>query len=106
MLPFDVAVRLCRAAQARLEWLATGEGDVFENQVPLGGASGSQVSTPDSQVLRHDELKIALELAGEALNGRVLPPEKHAQLVLLLYELLQEGLPEAKILHFAHRAAT
>lgn len=99
MPPFDVAVRLCVAADARLDWLATGTGDVFNNQVPLGGV-------PDSQPLRHDDLKIALELAGEALGGRVLPAEKHAQLVLLIYELLQEGLPEAKILHFAHRAAT
>ncbi|WP_291775206.1 helix-turn-helix transcriptional regulator [Luteibacter sp.] len=99
MPPFDVAVRLCVAAKARLDWLATGEGDVFVDQVPLGGF-------PDSQVLRHDELRMALELAGETLAGRVLPPEKHAQLVMLIYELLQEGLPEAKILHFAHRAAT
>jgi hypothetical protein len=106
MPPFDVAVRLCRATEARLEWLATGEGDVFHNQVPLGGWPDSKDSAGDSQVLRHDDLKIALELAAEALKGRTLPPEKHAQLVLLIYELLQEGLPEAKILHFAHRAAT
>jgi len=93
--PFDVAVRLCQAANARLEWLATGEGQMSQ------GAVADTVS----QALRRDDLKMAIQLAAEALGDKALPPPKHAELVTLIYELLEEGLPEAKILRFA-RAAT
>jgi len=52
-------------------------------------------------------LTIALRLAAEALDDGdlALPPPKHAELVGLVYELLEEGLPEAKVLKFARAAA-
>lgn len=59
----------------------------------------------DSQPLRRDDMKIAIELAQEALAGRTLPAEKYAELVMLVYELLGEGLPRAKALHFAQALA-
>lgn len=60
-------------------------------------------TAPDgaSQPLRRDDLKMALQLAAEALGDKVLPPDKHAELVTLIYELLEDGLPEAKVLRFA-----
>lgn len=95
MPPFDAVARLCLAAGVRLEWLATGEGDMRSQAAP-GGAS---------QPLRRDDLTMALQLASEALGEKELPPAKHAELVTLIYELLEEGLPEAKVLRFARAAA-
>ena len=60
-----------------------------------------------SQVLKPETLKLAIQLASEQLDnkGLTLPPEKHAELVTLMYELLDEGLPEAKVLRFARVTA-
>ncbi|MBB6244823.1 helix-turn-helix domain-containing protein [Rhodanobacter sp. MP1X3] len=66
----------------------------------------SQPASQDaSQPVRHDVLMMAVRLATEALGEKVLPPAKHAELVTMLYELLDEGLPEAKVLRFARTAA-
>ncbi len=59
---------------------------------------------PPSQVLRPEGLTIAIQLAAEALEGKYLPPPKLAELITLIYEFLEEGLPEAKILRFARAA--
>ena len=96
--PFAALARLCAAAGARLDWLATGEGDMHE-------APASPASDSASQAVRHAELTIALQLAAEALGEKELPPGKHAELVALIYELLVEGLPEAKVLRFARAFA-
>lgn len=60
-----------------------------------------------SQVLNPEALRMALQLASDMIcnKGLTLPPEKHADLVTLMYELLEEGLPEAKVLRFARVAA-
>jgi transcriptional regulator with XRE-family HTH domain len=58
-----------------------------------------------SQQMRQEVLIIALQLADEALEGKVLATEKRAELVSLIYELLEEGLPQAKVLRFARAAA-
>lgn len=103
MPPFDVAARLCRAAKARMEWLATGEGDMYEppqmvrEPTPEWPRYGDDASHP----VRRTELTVALQLAAEALGEKELPAGKHAALVSLIYELLVEGLPEAKVLRFA-----
>lgn len=92
--PFAALARLFDAAGARLDWLATGKGDM------------RQLPPPDaSQAVRRAELTMALQLASEALGEKELPPGKHAELVTLLYELLVEGLPEARVLHFARAFA-
>jgi len=60
-----------------------------------------------SHPLKLDQLKVALQLTSEALDSQklTLPPEKRADLTALIYELLDEGLPEAKVLRFARAAA-
>lgn len=96
MPPFDAVARLCVEAGVRMEWLATGDEPMRTAETASDGGS---------QPLRRDDLKMALQLATEALGDRVLPPDKHAELVTLIYELLEEGLPEAKVLRFARHAS-
>lgn len=97
MLAFDVAARMCLAAKVRMEWLATGHGEMHE----------APETAPDqaSQAVRREDLMMAMQLASEALGNKVLPPADHAELVSLLYELLVEGLPQATVLRFAKKAA-
>ncbi len=70
-----------------------------------GVKAAEAASESHSQELRREALTMALQLAAEALGGRSLPPEKHAELVSLIYEGLVDGLPEAQILRFARLAA-
>lgn len=94
--PFSALARLCVAAGASLDWLTTGKGDMrVGNTAPPTG----------SQSVRQEMLMLALQLANEALGEKELPPAKHAELVSLIYELLEEGLPEAKVLRFARAAS-
>jgi len=79
-----------------LLWLVAGEGPMLAADV---------APTDVSPELRQEALKMSLQLAAEALGDRTLPPEKHAELVSLIYEGLTEGLPEAQILRFARLAA-
>lgn len=95
---FAALARLCAAAGVRLDWLATGEGEMHEVQA-------STLPNNASQPLRPEDLTIALQLANEALGEKVLPPVKYAELVIVLYELLEEGLSEAKVLRYARTAA-
>lgn len=93
-------VLLARGTGASVLWLVTGEG-------PMWAADIAQAASPEqSQGLRRDDLTMALQLAAEALEGKSLPPPKHAELVTLIYELLEEGLPEAKVLRFARAAGS
>jgi transcriptional regulator with XRE-family HTH domain len=55
--------------------------------------------------VRQDVLKAALELSAEALGEKALPAAKQAELITLVYELLEEGLPKAKVLRFARAAS-
>ena len=91
-------VAMARAGGVNVGWLAAGDGEMRGNPPQTASDSGSQP-------LRRDELMMALQLAAEALDGKVLPPAKHAELVTIIYELLEEGLPEAKVLRFARAAA-
>jgi phage repressor protein C with HTH and peptisase S24 domain len=96
--PFVAMAALCKAAAVRMEWLATGEGEMHDT-------AAKPASDSASQPVRHETLTMALQLAAEALGEKELPPAKHAELVALIYELLEEGLPEAKVLRFARAAA-
>ncbi|MFC5525261.1 helix-turn-helix domain-containing protein [Rhodanobacter ginsengisoli] len=103
---FPPLAKLAVVKGVRLDWLATGEGDMYvarPNRVEE--PPGKWASDEPSQPLRRDDLKIALQLATEALGEKELPPGKHAELVTLIYELLVEGLPEAKVLRFARAFA-
>jgi transcriptional regulator with XRE-family HTH domain len=64
-------------------------------------------SVAASHALKPETLTLTFQLVGEALEGRELslPPEKRAELAMLIYDLLEEGMPEAKVLRFASRAA-
>jgi transcriptional regulator with XRE-family HTH domain len=95
--PFDALARLCVATSVSLDWLATGEGEVLTE-------ARQAAPLQSSQPLRRQDLTLALQLAAEALGNKVLPLEKHAELVMLLYELLEEGVPQAKVLRFARAA--
>lgn len=94
--PFLPLARLCLAAGARMEWLATGEGEMLADET----APQSQ-----SHALRRDVLKVAVQLAEEALDGRTLVPADYAELVDLIYDALANGLPSAQVLAFARPAA-
>jgi transcriptional regulator with XRE-family HTH domain len=99
MPPFDVIARLCAATGVRMEWLAW-------NKAPMKEGPGVSETAPQSQsqAVRYDVLTVAIQLAEEALEGRTLPTEKRAELVGLIYEMLEEGLPNAKVLRFARAA--
>lgn len=102
---FAPLAKLAIVKGVRLEWLATGIGDMYApswatNEDPAQTAPGSA-----SQPVRHEILIIALQLAAETLGEKELPVAKHAELVALIYELLDEGLPQAKVLRFARAFA-
>lgn len=61
----------------------------------------------DSQAVKLDDWKIAFQLVSEALDDRglTLPPQKRAEVTLLAYDLLLEGMPQAKVLRFVLAAA-
>lgn len=72
---------------------------------PMTWFLGSDEDGPGraSQGLSAEELTIAVQLATEALEQRngTLPPAKFAELVTIIFELLRDGLPEAKVLRLA-----
>jgi len=76
-----------------------------------GGSALREEPAPyASQDLKQETLTLAFQLATEADDalrerGRMLPPSKRAELTQLAWELLQEGLPRAKVLRFVLAAA-
>ncbi|NLA67990.1 MAG: helix-turn-helix domain-containing protein [Gammaproteobacteria bacterium] len=63
-----------------------------------------------SQDLSSDTLTLAFQLATDALaelgkQGKTLPPPKLAEIAKVAFELLEEGLPRAKVLRFVLAAA-
>lgn len=70
------------------------------------GSYSAQQSS-ESQPVKQEEWTLAFQLVAEALDDRglTLPPAKRAEVTLLAYELLQEGLQRAKVLRFVQAAA-
>ena len=94
------AVMLLRIAEAlgvQPAWLLFGSGS--RPAISLDVAS---------HPLKLDLLTVALQLADQSLRDRQLElqPDKRAELTALVYELLEEGMPEAKILRFARAASS
>ena len=94
-------LRTCLALHAagwNLNWLITGEGP--ERLEDLGGAAPSH---PVSQ----RSLTIALQQVEEVVAEHQLPmpPARKADLTLAVAELIEEGMPEAKVLRFVRAAA-
>lgn len=69
-------------------------------------APSAHPSAP-SQPVTLDDWIVAFQLVAEALDDRglTLPPNKRAEVTLLAYDLLQEGLQRAKVLRFVQAAA-
>ena len=67
---------------------------------------GSRVGEPhaeyQSQVLKPESLRVAIQLVTEVLeeSHRKLPPNRQAEAIQLAYELIEEDLPRAKVLRF------
>lgn len=61
----------------------------------------------ESQPVKPEDWILAFQLVAEALDdkGLTLPPAKRAEVTLLAYELLQDGLQQAKVLRFVQAAA-
>lgn len=83
-------IALARTGGASVGWLAAGEETAPQSQ---------------SHAVRRDSLKMAVQLAEEALGGRYLVPADYAELVDLIYDALVNGLPSAQVLAFARPAA-
>lgn len=81
-------------------WLISGQGPERLDQV----GEGATAVAGGSQALSQETLKIALQMAVD-LDVLLLPPPKQARMIELIYGLLEEGLPEAKVLVFARAAA-
>ncbi len=71
-----------------------------------GRAGTENFSQGPSQSLQQDHLTMAVQLVTEVLtkSGRELPPQKQAEAILLAYDLLEEGMPGAKVLRFVRSA--
>lgn len=91
--------RIADALQVDGRWLLLGEVAPF--RVNESGADYGASHPVKSEVLR-----IALQLVREVLDvaNRTLPPPKEAEAVQLAYDLLDEGLPQAKVLRFVRAA--
>lgn len=94
------AVQLFRISDAlgvNPRWLLTGEGVQYAG---VGEAFGEHSAA--SQPVKSENLKIAIQLVDEELakKRRVLPPDKRAEAMILAYDLLDEGMPRAKVLRF------
>lgn len=93
---FDVAARLCAAADVRLDWLATGEGPMAP---PNAEASAMDDKLPSARL---DETKLteALATIDQALSmtRRRTTPLIRARLAVMAYQLLAEEKSAATIL--------
>lgn len=75
-----------------VHWLVTGDG---QDRLEAAFQSGSQDLSPA-------DLSMAIQLANEkiAASGLAPTPEQYGQFVLLLYKVLEGGLPTAEITDF------
>lgn len=97
-------LNIADAVQMDPRELLLGEPSVAARQLQ------EQASPYKSQDLQPDLLTLAFQLAAEAYEavraqGKTLPPSKMAELAKLSFELLEEGLPRAKVLRFVQAAA-
>lgn len=94
----SMLLKISDSLGVRPEWLLLG----------TGSPSHPRADSPSaSQAVKHESLTMALQLVAETLEQKnlTLPAEKRAELTALVYDLLEEGMPEAKILRFVRAAA-
>lgn len=91
--------RIADALQVDGRWLLLGE-------ISPARVNESAAGYGASHPVKSEVLKIALQLVREVLEGanRALPPPKEAEAVQLAYDLIEEGLPQAKVLRFVRAA--
>jgi len=84
------------------DWLYFGTGSPGEtHEQPMRKDAGA----PSARVL-HETLASALRLVAQAIGrDRHLRPQEHAALVLMVMDLQNEGLPEARVIDIARRQA-
>ena len=91
-------LRIAEVLDVLPSWLLLNEG---RRRATPGVSEASYQAVPRERQI------IALQLTAEALEGRALtlPPAKRAEVTMLACELLEDGLPEAKIIRFVRAAA-
>lgn len=91
--------QIAEAAEINARELLLGQADPFP-------AVTAETNGP-SQPVQLEDWIIAFQLVAEALDDRglSLPPAKRAEVTLLAHDLLQEGMPRAKVLRFVQAAA-
>lgn len=102
-MPKPARVRaLAALTHSAYDWLYFGAGGVRDSSpAPL-----SLVVPELSHTERHDDIIIAFRLAAEAIGRDLyLPPDRYAELGLLIVDLLQQGLGEAQVVSIARRTA-
>lgn len=84
---------------AQLYQIADAAG-INDRELLLGDA-GAPVAH-SSHPVKSEVLTLALQLVYEALESRslILPPAKQAEAVQIAFDLLEEGMPRAKVLRF------
>lgn len=93
---FDVAARLCAAAEVRLDWLATGEGPMTSADASTSAVDGKSPSAR----LEETKLTEALATIDQALSmtQRRTTPLIRARLAVMAYRILTEEASAATIL--------
>lgn len=86
----DRAAELAIALKVDLNWLATGTGEMRPTNTKMSPSSNNQERLP----LKLDRQKIVLAIEtveeGLQITGRVMKPNKKAELVMAVYDLLAE----------------
>ena len=87
--------RIADALQIDGRWLLTGD------PVPVG-VREKIPEYSQSHPVKSDVLRISIQLVREVLRDadRTLPPAKESEAIQLAYDLIEEGLPQAKVLRF------
>lgn len=72
-----------------------------------GPIASNEPANPASHPVQIEDWKLAFQLVAEVLDSRglELTPAKRAEVTLIAYDLLQEGLQRAKVLRFVQAAA-
>jgi|GEM_PF-4732695 len=87
--PFGPLARLCVAAGARMDWLATGEGDMRVGASEAAPDKTAQSARPDADLIRGaaEVMERALDQAHATTDA-----SGRAELLLAIYDMLQSGL--------------
>lgn len=87
--PFMPLARMCLAADIRMEWLATGDGEMRGSTPQPASGKDSQPGRPDADLLR-----AAAEVMERALDQAHANADAagRAELLVAIYDMLQSGL--------------